>query len=100
MRISINPKSHFYDGIPEAARLKRGMTQQERIDNGYWGRIKSRSHWSSGWRQSGERLQAKNLLWQNNFGQNDLTVLPIIVLPNLFVPPGLAELRFSACLKI
>ncbi|NUM74858.1 hypothetical protein HUU40_10895 [candidate division KSB1 bacterium] len=27
---------HFYDGIPEAAMLKRGMTQQERIDNGYW----------------------------------------------------------------
>jgi hypothetical protein len=28
--------SHFYDGIPEAAMLKRGMTPQERIDNGYW----------------------------------------------------------------
>jgi len=27
---------HFYDGIPEAAMLKRGMTEQERIDNGYW----------------------------------------------------------------
>jgi len=27
---------HFYDGIPEAAMLKRGMTHQERIDNGYW----------------------------------------------------------------
>ena len=27
---------HFYDGIPEAVMLKRGMTQQERIDNGYW----------------------------------------------------------------
>lgn len=27
---------HFYDGIPGAAMLKRGMTQQERIDNGYW----------------------------------------------------------------
>lgn len=23
---------HFYDGIPEAAMLKHGMTQQERID--------------------------------------------------------------------
>jgi hypothetical protein len=27
---------HFYDGIPEAAMLKRGMTEQKRIDNGYW----------------------------------------------------------------
>lgn len=27
---------HFYDNIPEAAMLKRGMTEQERIDNGYW----------------------------------------------------------------
>jgi hypothetical protein len=27
---------HFYEGIPEAAMLKRGMTPQERIDNGYW----------------------------------------------------------------
>jgi hypothetical protein len=27
---------HFYDGIPEAAMLKRGLTEQERIDNGYW----------------------------------------------------------------
>jgi len=27
---------HFYDGIPEAAMLKRRMTHQERIDNGYW----------------------------------------------------------------
>ncbi len=31
-----SPDPHFYDGIPEAAMLKRGMTQQERIDNGYW----------------------------------------------------------------
>ena len=27
---------NFYDGIREAAMLKRGMTQQERLDNGYW----------------------------------------------------------------
>ncbi len=27
---------HFYDSIPEAAMLKRGMTEQERIDHGYW----------------------------------------------------------------
>jgi len=27
---------HFYDGVPEAAMLKRGLTEQERIDNGYW----------------------------------------------------------------
>lgn len=28
--------SHFYDGIPEYEMLKRGMTEQERIQNGYW----------------------------------------------------------------
>jgi len=27
---------NFYDGIPEYEMLKRGMTEQERIDNGYW----------------------------------------------------------------
>jgi len=27
---------HFYDGIPECAMLKRGLTPQERIENGYW----------------------------------------------------------------
>jgi hypothetical protein len=31
-----SPDPHFYDDIPEAAMLKRGMTEQERIDNGYW----------------------------------------------------------------
>ena len=31
-----SPDPHFYDGIPEAAMLKRGLTKQERIDNGYW----------------------------------------------------------------
>ncbi len=31
---SKNP--HFYDGIPEAAMLKRGLTPKERIENGYW----------------------------------------------------------------
>ncbi len=27
---------HFYDGIPEYEMLKRGMTEQERIENGYY----------------------------------------------------------------
>ncbi|MDZ7263420.1 MAG: hypothetical protein ONB16_02465, partial [candidate division KSB1 bacterium] len=27
---------HFYDGIPEYELLKRGMTEQERIENGYY----------------------------------------------------------------
>ncbi|NIM12217.1 MAG: DUF4062 domain-containing protein [Candidatus Aminicenantes bacterium] len=27
---------HFYDGIPEYEMLKRGMTQEERVQNGYW----------------------------------------------------------------
>jgi hypothetical protein len=27
---------HFYDGIPEYLMLKRGMTDEERIRNGYW----------------------------------------------------------------
>ncbi len=27
---------HFYDGIPEYEMLKRGMTEEERIRNGYW----------------------------------------------------------------
>lgn len=27
---------HFYDGIPEYDMLKRGMTEQERIENGYY----------------------------------------------------------------
>ncbi len=31
-----SPNPHFYDGIPEAAMLKRGLTPQERIENGYW----------------------------------------------------------------
>jgi len=31
-----SPDPHFYDGIPEYEMLKRGMTVQERIENGYW----------------------------------------------------------------
>ena len=27
---------HFYDDIPEYEMLKRGMTHEEKIDNGYW----------------------------------------------------------------
>lgn len=27
---------HFYDGIPEYEMLKKGMTKEERIQNGYW----------------------------------------------------------------
>ncbi len=27
---------HFYDGIPEYEMLKRGMTEEERVKNGYW----------------------------------------------------------------
>lgn len=34
--LDVSEYAHFYDGIPEATMLKRGMTQQERIDNGYW----------------------------------------------------------------
>jgi tetratricopeptide (TPR) repeat protein len=31
-----SPDPHFYDGIPEYEMLKRGMTDQERIENGYY----------------------------------------------------------------
>jgi hypothetical protein len=31
-----SPDPDFYKGIPEYDMLKRGMTDQERIDNGYW----------------------------------------------------------------
>jgi hypothetical protein len=27
---------HFYDNIPEYEMLKRGMTEEEKIRNGYW----------------------------------------------------------------
>jgi tetratricopeptide (TPR) repeat protein len=31
-----SPDPHFYDGIPEYEMLKRGMSDQERIENGYY----------------------------------------------------------------
>ncbi len=31
-----SPDAHFYDGIAEYEMLKRGMTEQERIENGYY----------------------------------------------------------------
>lgn len=31
-----SPDPHFYDNIPEYEMLKRGMTHEERIKNGYW----------------------------------------------------------------
>lgn len=36
LKICINPKKKFYDGIPEYEMLKRDMTEEERIRNGYW----------------------------------------------------------------
>jgi len=31
-----SPDPDFYKGIPEYEMLKRGMTHEERIQNGYW----------------------------------------------------------------
>lgn len=31
-----SPDPDFYKGIPEYQMLKRGMTKEERIKNGYW----------------------------------------------------------------
>ncbi len=45
MSFEINPRlrdlfksrdPHYYDGIPEYQMLKRGLTPEEKIDNGYW----------------------------------------------------------------
>lgn len=31
-----SPNPDFYKGIPEYDMLKRGMTEEERIENGFW----------------------------------------------------------------